>query len=397
MMRAVGGSLAGKALTHFLVLAILVRLVRDTGVRMMYPYLPVYAAGLGISLTAMGSLLALRNGLLLSAPFFGHLADRSGSRRYLLVGFGLLGLGMGLLGWGRGMMAAVAAFLLLGAADAINTALMQAYVSEHVGPAVRGRALATVEYAWAITGILILPMIGRLLAATDARVPFRLMSLAAVGAWCLLALVMPGDPVRPVRRSSGLWTQMAGLLRDRSTLASVLVSAFIFVAVESFFVIWGAHLERQFHLQPGQVGFVALVIGLAELGGSVLSSLIIDRVGKRRGTLGGVLAFTLVLAFMPWFDRSLVGLIVGLALASLCLEYSVVSSIPLLSQQRPASRASVFGLGVMAAAFTRSFSAPVAVWLFDHIAFIAAIGYAVVALLVALWLLWRHVEERAES
>jgi MFS family permease len=396
-MRAVGRVLAGKALAHFLVLAILVRLVRDTGVRMMYPYLPVYAAGLGISLTAMGSLLALRNGLLLLAPFFGHLADRSGPRRYLLVGFGLLSLGMGLLGWGQGMMAAVAAFLLLGAADAINTALMQAYVSEHVGPAVRGRALATVEYAWAITGILILPLIGWLLAAGDAQAPFRLMSLAAVGGWCLLALVMPGDPPQPARRSPGLWAQMAGILRDRSTLAAVLVSAFLFVAVESFFVVWGAHLQRRFGWQPGQVGIVAVVIGLAELGGSVLSSLIIDRVGKRRGTLGGVLAFTLVLAFMPWFDHAMATLIVGLALASLCLEYSVVSSIPLLGQQRPASRASVFGLGVMAAALTRSLSAPVAVWLFDHIAFVAAIGYAVAALLVALWLLWRHVEERAEA
>jgi predicted MFS family arabinose efflux permease len=395
-MRSATGLLAGKALAHFLMLAILVRLVRDTGVRMMYPYLSVYAAGLGVSLTAMGSLLALRNGMLLLAPLFGHLADGRGPRRYLLIGFGLLGIGMSLLGWGHGLPAAAVAFLLLGASDAINTALMQAYVSEHVGPAVRGRALATVEYAWAITGIVVLPLVGWLLAHAGSQVPFRLMGVAAVGAWCLLVLVMPGDRPRPSRRPVGLRAQMAGILRDRSALAAVLVNALIFIAIESFFVVWGAHLARRFDFQPGQVGFVAVVIGLAELGGSVLSSLIIDRVGKRRGTLGGVLAFVLVLALMPWFDRSLPTLIVGLALASLCLEYSIVSTIPLLGQQRPASRASVFGLGVMAAALTRSISAPVAVWLFAHIAFIAAIGYAVVALLVALWLLWRHVEERAE-
>ncbi|MCX7851783.1 MAG: MFS transporter [Caldilineales bacterium] len=395
-MRSAAGILNGKALAHFLGLAILVRLVRDTGVRMMYPYLSAYAVGLGVSLTTMGSLLALRNGLLLLAPLFGHLADRGGPRRYLLVGFLLLGAGMSLLGWGQGLTVALVAFLLLGVADAINTALMQAYVSEHVGPAVRGRALATVEYAWAITGIAVLPFMGWLLANVDAQAPFRLMGLAAVGAWCVLAFVMPGDPPRAVRRSLSLWAQMGSILRDRSALASVLVNAFVFIAVESFFVVWGAHLVRRFGFHPGQVGFVAVVIGLAELGGSVLSSVIIDRVGKRRGTLAGVLAFALVLALMPWFDRSLPMVVVGLALASLCLEYSVVSSIPLLGEKRTTSRASVFALGVMAAALTRSVSAPVAVWLFEHIAFIVAMGYAVAALLVALWLLWRHVEERPE-
>lgn len=395
-MRSATGILAGRALAHFLILAILVRLVRDTGVRMMYPYLPAYAAGLGISLTAMGSLLALRNGLILLAPLFGHLADRSGSRRYLLIGFVLLGTGMSLLGWGRGWVAATVAFLLLGAADAINTALMQAYVSEHVGPAVRGRALATVEYAWAITGIAVLPLVGWLLANVDEQAPFRLMALAAVGAWCLLAFVMPGDVPRAGRRPLSWRAQMGGIVRDRSALAAVLVSAFVFIAIESFFVVWGAHLVRRFGFHPGQVGFVALLIGLAELGGSVLSSLIIDRVGKRRGTLGGVLAFLLVLSLMPWFDRSLPTVILGLTLASLCLEYSIVSSIPLLGQQRPASRASVFALGVMAAALTRGISAPVALWLFEHIAFIAAIGYAVAALVVTAWLLWRYVEERPE-
>lgn len=395
-MKQPAGILVGRELTRFLLLSIVVRLVRDTGVRMMYPFLPAYAAGLGVSLATMGVLLSLRSGMILLAPYFGHLSDRGGPRRPLLFGFGLLALGMTTLGWANGMAMATAAFLLLGLSDAINTPLMQAYVSEHAPAAMRGRALGIVEYAWAITGIVILPLVGWLIAAISWQTPFRLMGLAAVLALLLLAFVMPGDSPRSSHHQLTLRAQMGGIVRDRSAFAAVLVSGLVFVAVETIFVVWGAHLERRFGFNPAQIGGVAVIIGLAELGGSVLSSLIIDKTGKRRGTLGGVLAFILILALMPWLDRSLALVVAGLALASMCLEYTVVSSIPLLGQQRPASRASVFAMGVMVAAMTRGTTDVVATWLFENVAFLAAMGYALIALVLAAWLLWRRVEERAE-
>lgn len=396
-MKQPAGVLFGRDLTRFLLLAIVVRLVRDTGVRMMYPFLPAYASGLGISLTAMGILLALRNGAILLAPYFGHLSDRGGPRRLLLLGFGLLALGMATMGWSSGLAMAAAAFLLLGLSDAINTALMQAYVSEHAPASMRGRALAIVEYAWAITGIVMLPLVGWLIATLSWQTPFRLMGLAAALAVLLLAFVMPGDPPRSSGRHLTMRAQLAGIVRDRSAFATVLVSGLVFVAVETIFVVWGAHLERRFGFDPAQIGYVAVIIGVAELAGSVLSSLIIDKTGKRRGTLGGVLAFILILALMPWLDRSLALVVAGLALASMCLEYTVVSSIPLLGQQRPGSRASVFSVGVMVAAMTRGTTDAVATWLFENIAFLAAMSYALIALILAAWLLWRRVEERAES
>ncbi len=395
-MKQPPGILVGRELTRFLLLAIIVRLVRDTGVRMMYPFLPAYAAGLGVTLTAMGVLLSLRNGAILLAPYFGHLSDRGGPRRLLVVGFGLLALGMTVMGWANGMAMAAAAFLLLGLSDAINTALMQAYVSEHAPVHMRGRALATVEYAWAITGIVLLPLVGWLITTSSWQTPFRLMGLAATLAVLLLAFVMPGDPPRSSHRHLTLRAQLGGIVRDRSAFAVVLVNGLVFIAVEAIFVVWGAHLERRFGFNPAQVGGIAVIIGLAELGGSVLSSLIIDKTGKRRGTLGGVLAFILVLALMPWLDRSLALVVAGLALASMCLEYTVVSSIPLLGQQRPGSRASVFAMGVMVAAMTRGTTDAVATWLFEHVAFLAAMGYALIALVLAAWLLWRRVEEREE-
>ena len=49
------GWLVGRALVRFLILIILIRLVRDTSFRMLFPFLPVYARGFGITLTAAGT------------------------------------------------------------------------------------------------------------------------------------------------------------------------------------------------------------------------------------------------------------------------------------------------------------------------------------------------------
>ena len=193
-MAASGGALFGRALVRFLILAIMVRLVRDTGVRMMYPYLPTYARGLGITLTTMGALLAGRTLLMTLAPYFGHLADHSGPRRWLMLGYAVLAGGMALFGFAQGLAIAAAGIVLLGLSDAIITPLMQAYVSEQAPAAMRGRALAVVEYSWAISGIVMVSLIGWLIEFAGWQVPFRVLSLAALLAVAAFAFVLPGRP-----------------------------------------------------------------------------------------------------------------------------------------------------------------------------------------------------------
>ena len=124
------GAQTGRYLVRFLLLVILVRLVRDTSIRMMYPFLNEYAQGLGITLATMGLLLMLRTSLVALAPLFGHRADRMGPKPILMVGFGLQGLGLLGMGFASGVWTAAAAILALGVSDAITYPLMQAYISE---------------------------------------------------------------------------------------------------------------------------------------------------------------------------------------------------------------------------------------------------------------------------
>lgn len=396
-MRQPLGVLDGRALTRFILLAIVIRLVRDTGVRMMYPFLPQYAAGLGITLVAAGALLTLRTILLVLAPVFGDRADRSGPRWFLFAGYVLLAIGMAVFSLASGVAVAMAAMVIIGLSDTLITPLMQAYVSEHAPTYRRGQVLAMVEYSWALTGILMLPLVGLLIARNGWQAPFRFISVAALLAAVLFVFAMPADAPRLQASRRSLWAQTGAIVRDRSALGTLLVNGTIFIAAESFFVIWGAHLQRNFFLGPAQVGQVAAIIGVAELGGSVVASLTVDRVGKRRSVLASVTLFIIILALMPVLNRALATLVLGLALVSFCIEYGVVCTIPLLGQQRPESRATMLALGVMVAAVTRGATDSAATWLFDNIGFYANVVYAMAALVVAFGLLWRWVQERAET
>ncbi len=397
MTRSPSGVLAGRALLRFVLTVIVIRLVRDTSVRMIYPFLPQYAAGLGISMTAMGALLMVRMVTVGFAPIFGNWADRQGPRRWLMLGFAVQGVGLVAFSLARGPISALLAILLLGLSDAVAYPLMQAYISEHVPGTRRGWALATVEYSWAITGIVLLPIVGWLIAEAGWYVPFRILSLGSVMAMGVLWRLLPADPPRAATAPPTLFATTRQILGDRSAVGALLTNATVFIAAETFFVLWGAHLARDFSLDAVQIGRVAALLGFMELSGSVLSSQIIDRVGKRRGVWAGVSLFLLVLLAMPLLSHSLTLTIGGIALSSFCIEYTIVSSIPLLADQRPANRSTMMALGAMVGSLLRGATDPLATWLFDQHGFLSAMGYAFAALLVAFWALWRYVEERHEQ
>jgi len=384
----------GRYLVRFVLLLILVRLVRDTSIRMMYPFLNDYAQGLGITLAAMGSLMMLRTALVALAPFFGHWADNRGAKPFLVLGFGLQGVGLLGFGLASGVWTAVAAILALGVSDAMTYPLMQAYIGENAPVRHQGRALITVEYSWAVTGIVIMPIIGWLIAGMGWRTPFRILSIFSGLAIFVLIFLLPPSHLKSRAKRISFAKQMALILRDHSALGSVLVNAMIFIAVEAYFVTWGAHLARDFHLSPIKIGQVASGLGMMELLGSVIASLVIDRMGKRRSVMAGVIFFLLAMISLIWLSASLWATLVGMGLISIAIEYSIVSTIPLMAGQMPTSRATVLALGAMAGAMTRSVSDPISTWLLEYHGYLSAMAYGFLALALALVLLWGWVKNR---
>ena len=133
-------------------MAMSTRAVHDVAMRMVYPFLPEIAAGLGISIEQMGGLISLRNGMGLIAPAFGALSDRVGHRRSAMLGLVMLGLGLLITGFASGIGLAAIGFVLTGIGSAIFIPTLLAYVSDRVPFARRGRVTGAIEMTWGLAG-----------------------------------------------------------------------------------------------------------------------------------------------------------------------------------------------------------------------------------------------------
>ena len=109
------------------------------------------------------------------APYFGNRADRTGDRPFLMLGYALLGIGMLTFSFADGLVIALIAMVLLGVADSMLLPILQSYVSEQSPPQLRGRSLVTMEYSWAISGIIMIPIVGWLISVGSWQMPFRLL------------------------------------------------------------------------------------------------------------------------------------------------------------------------------------------------------------------------------
>ena len=169
---------------------LLLKLVANTAIRFVYPFLPAIARGLGIDLTRAGALVSVRWASSLAAPGVLSVARRvPGSRQLLIGGLIVFAAGSIVTAWTGVFVGAVIGFALVGLAKPMIDVSAQVYVSERVAYAQRARYLGILEIAWA-GGLLIgAPVAGWLIANWSWEAPFwavGLLGLLGVG----LALVV---------------------------------------------------------------------------------------------------------------------------------------------------------------------------------------------------------------
>lgn len=382
---------------RLITVAIAMRLVVDTAVRLFYPFLPEISRGLGITLSQGGLLLALRSAMVFPSPLFGAWSDRHGPRALLTAALLAQALGLWwLISTAQGLAQAIAPVILLGLASSAFIPTLQAAVAEHVPFHRRGRVVGIIEFSWAITGLVILPIVGVMMVQNGWQAPLRIVAG--------LSLVVAPLPFLLPRRRQALtsvqrgFRQMAGAVwRSPSARGAILVNGLIFVAAESFFVTYGAWLEQSFGLAPNQIGRVAALLGLAELTASGTSSLFIDRLGKRRGVGIGLAAMTATLLLLPALERNLALAVAGMAAFTLAFEFSIVSNISLLSEQAPLARGTVMSLAVVASGTTRTVSDYVAVALYEQGGLLLTALFGVAGSALGLLVLLRWVRERADE
>lgn len=393
-------------LRRLLPLAIGARIFNDTGIQIFGPYLAAIAAGLGISIVSLGFLNSLRSLMGLAAPVVGSIADNIGYRM-AMRGLLLLGAaGMFILALSSDLWVATAGMLLMGLGVFSFAPVLQAYMSAQIPYRRRSRVLGIVEYGWALAGIVGLSVAGLLIERFGWRAPFLGLGTALCVAFFLFG-AFPATPgthsaagVRTVFLQWRKWpAHLLSLARlesnARSAWAAILVNGLNVYASASISIVYGVWLSREYGVSTSRLGLVALTLGMAELSGSVLVSLVGDRLGKGRSVLGSSALALVAYVLLPALDFQTLSVVVGLVIARFLFEFSIVSNISLLSEQVPAERGKVLALAaavVTTGAALASVTGPLTyeAWGISGPAAIAAISALVAVLLTVLWVNDRH-------
>lgn len=155
----------------------LIRTIFNTLHRMVYPFLAVFARGLGVDLSAMSYALTARSLVGTFGPFAAAVADRRGRRFGMLLGLGLFTLGAALVVFWPVFPSLAAGITLSTLGKYLFDPSMQAYLGDRVPYARRGRTIAVTEFGWSLAFVVGVPLMGFLIARRGWMAPFPLMTV----------------------------------------------------------------------------------------------------------------------------------------------------------------------------------------------------------------------------
>jgi predicted MFS family arabinose efflux permease len=381
-------------LTLSIVVTTLCRLMLNTARRFVYPFAPALSRGLGVPLTAITSLIAVNQATAVLGLFFGPIADRLGYRLMMLGGMVLLVAGMFAGGLFPFYWVVLIALFLAGLGKSMFDPALQAYVSERVPFHRRGLVIGFLEFSWAGSTLLGIPLIAVLIDRLGWRAPFFVMGgLGILGILALRILIEKTDrkkaPGRSIALFRGAWRH---LLRERAALGALFYSFWVSVANDNLFVVYGAWLEKQFGLSIVALGLGTAVIGIAELAGESMTATLADRLGLKRSLIGGLIVCLVSYGILPFLGQTLGMALTGLFFLFLTFEFTIVTGLSLFTELVPASRATMMASYLALGGAGRVVGALIGgpIWLAGGIYTTALVSAAIsgLALVSLIWGLW---------
>lgn len=330
---------------------------------MIYPFITVFERGLGVSTQAISWALALRSATGSLAPLLGSLADRYGRKFGMITGLVLFTCGVGLLSIWPIFPIFVIMMLLTFTGGAIFIPALQAYLGDAVPYDKRGAVLGISEIGWSLSFIIGVPVIGWIIARKDWYAPFPWLAGAGLLAILVMVIVLPKE-----RNSQdvkvNLLNSMALVFKTPVALAGISISLTIAASNELVNLVFGLWLYDAFELKVTGLAIASMVIGLSELSGEVLVSVVVDRIGKARSVSIGLLLNALAVITLPIIGQSVNGALLGLFLLYLTFEFTIVSCIPLITELLPGARATLIANFFTSIAIGRAIGAFIAPFLY---------------------------------
>jgi MFS transporter, DHA1 family, inner membrane transport protein len=360
----------------------IIRMIFNTLHRMVYPFLAVFARGLGVDLTTISYALTARSVVGTVGPFAAAVADRRGRRFGMLLGASLFMVGAAVVVFWPSFPGLLLSLVLATLGKYIFDPGMQAYISDRIAYAQRGRTIAITEFGWSLAFVVGVPLMGFLIAKKGWMAPFPLMALLGVIIVGGLVWMLPKDdlPANPMRSRDNFRLVLTSL----PALTGLAVGLLATAANEEVNLVFGVWLEDSFGLKIAALGAASAVIGISEMSAEGLVAAFVDRLGKPRAIALGLAVNSLAALALPWIGRTEVGALLGLFFFYLSFEFTIVSYLPLMTELLPSARATLMAFNVACLSFGRAIGAFLAPHLYG-LGFLAvalgAIGFNLLALL----------------
>jgi DHA1 family inner membrane transport protein len=367
--------------TQLIVMALL-RIIINTMHRMVYPFLTVFAGGLGVDVTAISFALAGRNVVGIFGPFLAPVSDIRGRRFGMLTGIAAFTVGVGLVAAWPNVATFSAALVLAILGKSLFDPAVHAYFGDRVVYEQRGTAIAITEMAWSTAFIVGVPAMGLLIAHFGWSAPFPVLACLGVGMFAVISWMIPRDAGEyKSGRSSSNWR---AVLTSIPALAGISIGLWASAANEMVNLVFGVWLANTFALQIAALAGASAVIGVAELCGEGLVATVTDRLGKPRAVAIGLTGNILASLLLPWIGRTEVGALAGLFLFYLSFEYTVVSQLPMMTEVVATARATAIALNAVGFGIGRSVGALLSTFLYVRLGFSAVTDVAVIFNVLAL-------------
>ncbi len=370
----------------------LARLVINTGMRMVYPFAPALARGLGVPVADVYRLIAFRNVFGFLGPLFSPLSERYGRKPIMVGSMLLFGGGCLIVVFWPAYWALGASLSLIALAKVIFDPAMQSYVSERVPYQERGKAISITELSWAGALLIGGPALSLAITRQGWQAPFFWLALFGGLAAVILWRFIPRTFVGSNQGAVNLRQAATVIGRQRVVWAAMAYITLIMASNETLLIVFGDWLEKEFSLGLVALGFSAGVIGGAEVVGELTAGWSVDKFGKRPVILTTAVATAVVSFFLPFTGVHLTMALLAYFGLFLFFEITVVGGVPLLTEIVPAARAVVMSAVLAASALGRMAGAWLGAVLFEEGGFIAN-GLAAALLMTAaviILYLWVH-------
>jgi predicted MFS family arabinose efflux permease len=344
---------------------------------MAYPFLGIFARGLGIDITTISLVVSSRSFIGMFAPFVSSISDQRGRKFGMLAGIAIFTMAVSLVAFYPSLWTLIVAMIFALVGKYMFDPAMQAYLGDRVPYNQRGLALSITEMGWSLAFIGGVPLMGFLIGRFGWSAPYPLLAALGLGMFAVIWWMIPREDPHHIPAPNP-WSNLRAVLTNGSALAAISIGLWASAANEMVNLIFGVWLEDKFALKIAALSVASAIIGISELSGEGLVALFTDRLGKPRALALGLSASAISALALPFLGRSEFGALVGLFFFYITFEFVMVSHVPMMTEVMPGARATLMSFNLTGHSIGRGIGALLATFVYQSFGFPIVAGVAMV-------------------